>query len=336
MANYSIQLINILDSINDTKTVGLSESFLFKYDDVKYLVSVGHFKPIIKTLLNVTDKVQLRFTKENLWNELQLFNCPSDKYIQNAKIVKSYRTRFMEDDASVNMFMKGTKETFFNCGYEILNHNPIQKSIYQKIFLGKKDKVTVDDFKGLSGSPVFDDDSHLIGVFCKVKSIDDNLIGYVLPVIYLIKTIEKKDNSNMYYLDIKDMENTKLGKFEIQKNVLENSKIDYSIYYQPINSKIPLVIYFSFEGDSDKHIMCKNIKTNSSKKLEYLKYTNFDISQKINKKGGLFKLNTGLIVYLISNGMTIEYNKIISDYVTKLIKMNDVWIKFNDDNIIKI
>ena len=45
----------------------------------------------------------------------------------------------------------------------------------------------------------------------------------------------------------------------------------------------------------------------------------------------LVKLNTGLLTYLISNGMDSEYQKIINEYISKNIIINDIWLKFNNE-----
>jgi hypothetical protein len=325
MANYTIRLTNIIDSINSTKSKGTSEGFLFKYNNTTYLISVHHFKPIIQTIIGSSDKSILRHKNHILWNELQIFTEPDEKYTLNTKIIKTYRLRFNEPKTILNIYINNRKAQFASCGYNIVYHTPIQKSIYNQILLEKTfTKEMISKYKGLSGSPVFDNYENLVGIFSKIKVIDDKLYGYVLPVIYLIKSLEKTDNENLYYLNINDYENLKIGKYE----VLQNEENIPTIYYYPINSKIPLDIFFSFEGDIDKSLICKNIQL---KKYEFQKYDNFDISQKIIKKEDTFKLNTGLLTYLISNGMDFQYQKIINEYISKNLIISDIWIKFNNE-----
>jgi hypothetical protein len=328
MANYTIRLTNIIDSINSTKSKGTSEGFLFKYNNTTYLISVHHFKPIIHTIVGSSDKSFLRQKKNILWNELQIFNEPAEKYTLNTKIIKTYRLRFNEPKTILNIYINNRKAPFASCGYNIVNHTPIQKSIYNKILLEETfTQEMIPKYKGLSGSPVFDDCENLVGIFSKIKVIDDKLYGYVLPVIYLIKSLEKIDNENLYYLKIDNYQNLKVGKYE----VLQNEENIPKIYYHPINTKLPLDIFYSFEGDIDKNLICKNLKTLHLKKYDFIKYDNFDISQKIVKRDDTFKLNTGLLTYLISNGMDSEYQKIINEYISKNIVINDIWLKFNNE-----
>ena len=57
---------------------------------------------------------------------------------------------------------------------------------------------------------------------------------------------------------------------------------------------------------------------------------------KIIKKDNKFKLNTGLLTYLVSNGMDSEYNKILDDYIKKDDSLKDVWISFDTNTQISI
>jgi len=319
--NDTIKLINIIDSINNTKTKGTSLGFIFK----NYLISVHHFKPILNTIIDSTDKCILEPAKTILWNELQIFKCPKQSYIENIKHIKSYRTRFLEKGTNISMTINKRKENFACCGYNILYHTHIQKSIYLKVLLSENTS-DIEKFIGLSGSPVFESE-HLIGIFTKIEN-SDKLYGYILPVIYLIRSLEKVDNENLYYLNIDSYDNKKIGKYELQ-----NNESGMNIYYQPINYKIPFEIYSTLEGDVDKQIITKNLKTSSIKKCEYIKYSNFDISINLIKKDDTLKLNTGLLMYLVSNGKDSELKILISKYEANNISLNDIWIKYTKSTI---
>jgi len=330
MANYSIKLLNIIDSINDTKSSGISEGFLFKYLDETVLISVHHFKPIVTTLINTSDKTLLRTKKNVFWNELMIFNVPDKKYTLNTKVIKKFRTRFLEKSTPINMYINNKKETFASECYKVLQHSPSQKNIYLEFLISDNPEnrnTIISKYKGLSGSPVFDDDENLIGVFCKIKSNKNQLYGLILPIIYLIKSMEKKDNEYLYYLNTNDTPISKIGKYEIK-----NSE---KIYYLPVNDEIPLDIYYSIEGDIHKSIRCKE-KSGALNLYEYKKYDNYDITNRIIRKDNKFKLNTGLLVYLVSNGMDSEYNKILEDYIKKYDSLKDIWIKFDTNTIINV
>ena len=293
-----IKIINIIDNITDKKINCLAESFIFKFGNDSMIVSTHHFKPIIKTLLYDRNKTELVHHTINYWNELQIFKCPD--ILEKVKSIKSYRTRFIEKNTPVFFSINNITDRYNVCGYDILYHTPIQKSIYMKILLSNN---IIDNFKGCSGTPVFDSNNNLIGIFCKMRIIDGETYGYILPVIYLIRTLEKKDNKNLYFLDIDNYENMKIGNYEVDSM--------NTIYYQATNCRIPLEIYYSLEGDMRKTIICK--QNNVIFPTTYDMYNNFDISLKLIHNHNLVKLNTASYIMFIQNND--EYNLFIKKYM---------------------
>ena len=327
MSDYSIKLLNIIDSINDTKSIGISKGFLFKYLNEIVLISVHHFKPIITTLINTIEKPLLITKKNVFWNELLIFNNPNKRYTLNTKVIKTYRTRFIKKLTQINIFINNKKETFISLWYNILQNTPCLKSYYLYFLISEElNNITslLFKYKGLSGSPVFDNDKNIIGIFCKVKIEDNKLYGLVLPIIYLIKTLEKSDNENLYFLNTEINSINKIEKYKINKY--------NKIYYSPINYEIPLDIFYILDGDNNKFLNCK--KKENVVLIDYIKYSNYDITNKIIKKDNTFKLNTGLLTYLVSNGMNSEYNKIMDEYIKKYDSLKDIWISFTSETIL--
>jgi hypothetical protein len=93
-------------------------------------------------------------------------------------------------------------------------------------------------------------------------------------------------------------------------------------------------IFYILDGDNNKFLNCK--KKGSVVLIDYIKFSNYDITNKIIKKDNTFKLNTGLLTYLVSNGMNSEYNKIMDEYIKKYDSLKDIWISFNTDTKILI
>ena len=338
MNKYDIDLIHIMKRIDDTNSVGMSKGILFKYLRKTRVIAVHHFKSITASLINTdiiknntiktTEKVLLRVDKNVYWNELMVFNNPDKKYTLNTRVIKSYRTKFVEKETPVNMIINNKKNTFISEYYDIIQISPCQKNYYLHFLISdNKCNELKDKFIGLSGTPVFDNDQHLIGIFCKIKIVDDKLYGLVLPVIYLIKTLDKEDNENLYYLNIDILNINKIGKYKIKQYLPDT---EYKIYYLPIKYEIPLDIYYSLEGNIHNTIKCKE-KNNSITLFNYEKYENYDISNKIIKKDNKFKLNTGLLTYLVSNNMDSEYIMILNNYIKKCNYLQDIWISFDNE-----
>lgn len=342
MANYTINLIHQISSLTESINESKSSGFLFKYNNINYVITVHHYLPIIKTILDTTSEtVELKKFKTINWNELNIFESPEEKFLLNTKIIKSYRTRFPEIKSIMKMEINNKFERYECYDYYTWCVNPLSKlrSMYIKFFIGcvnEEQRVNIiNKYQGLSGKPVFDSDDKLIGIFCKsifennTESKDRtsyNVYGLVLPTIYLIKSLSKKDNESVYYLDINDFD-LKLGKFEIQK---ENN-FEFSIYYLPINYKIPLDIYVNLEGDEDTKIMSKNTKTLSSKILKFIKNENFDFKLKLEKNAsGDYKLNTGFISTLIKGGYKKQAFDICTKYKDYREPINNIYITLSD------
>lgn len=329
MANYTINLVHHISTLTSLIKEYKSTGFLFKYNNIMYIISVHHFLPILKTILDATSEIiELNKLTNINWNELNIYQAPNEKYLLNTKIIKSYRTRFPEKNAIIKIEIGNDFERYEIVDYYNACLNPLSKlrSIYIKFFIGKiKDSERlniINKFQELSGKPIFDKEDKLIGVFCKIIiSPSFEVYGLVLPIIYLIKSLNKKDNESIYYLDIKEFD-LKLGKYEIQKD-----DFNYSIYYPPTLSKIPLDIFVILEGDNDSKIMSKNTKTLVSKSLKFIKNENFDFNLKLEtNEDGNFKLNTGFISTLLKSGYKKQATEIISKYFDCKERINDIYV----------
>ena len=337
MANYTIKLINKIASLNDiTSTDAKSNGFIFRYDNNNYIISVHHFLPIIKTQLDTTSEViELKKLKQINWNELAIYECPDTKFLLKTKIVKNYRTRFIEKNTPIKIEINNRFETYSSYDTTTYWINPLAKlrSIYIRFYIGTFKKQDVlnesNKFKGLSGTPILDIDNKLIGVFCKIN-IENNkeddtfkIYGYVLPSIYIIKSINKNNNEATFNIDAESFDNIKLGKYEIQKDKTNQ----YVIYYLPTNCKLPLDIFLSLDGDEDKSIMSKNIDNMKCRSFKFIKNNNFDLNLNlIQNEKSEYKLNTGFMSILFKTGHKIKAESIAKKYI-EYKSMDNIWVQ---------
>ena len=334
MANYTIKLINKIASFNNITTDSKSNGFLFKYDNNNYIISIHHFLPICGTKLDTTSEVvELKKIKTINWNELAIYECPDNKFLLNTKIIKNYRTRF-DRNITLNIQINNRIEKYYCHDFYTFCLNPLSKlrCVYIRFLIGTFTKEEINNinnkFKGLSGMPILDIENKLIGVFCKItieNNKDDDkfkICGYILPSIYIIKSINKNNNESFYQIDSQSYDNIKLGKYEIQKD----KSNQYNIYYLPTNYKLPLDVYFALEGDEDKTMMSKNIKTLSSRQLKFTKNDYFDLNiNLIQNENKEYKLNTGFMSILMKNGHKQIANSIVQKYYNSK-SLNDTWI----------
>ena len=327
MAVPSMKIKHTLETLNNKTISKVSSGFIFKFNNVEYIVSVHHFMPIIESCFEaLPSSISLPVFTKPLWNELLILNKINNKYFTIFKKIKKYKTRFLEKNDNVTIYINNKPETFACFDYIPISHHYLfdHRSIYQKIFLSR-DTQNTEKYQGLSGSPVFDDDDYLIGIFCKIIIEPSGIYGLVLPVYYLTKTLIKEDNNSVYNIDIDNFENIKIGKYDVQKQ-----EDDLYIYHTQTNYKLPLDVYLNLEGDINKRIDCKDNHKNETITSRFIKMNDFDISTQLYKNENKYKLNNGLIAIL----KLYKYKLNIEEMIK--IPLNDIWLQFNDSEIVSI
>ena len=260
-------------------------SFIFCYENIKYTITTHHFIPFNEQLiysLYGKNKIMNKLLIRPIWNEILVLDC-IDSFDHN--VIRNFKkSKPLENEDlyigfnHIKCKMIGIK--YFSIGY--INGNP--RILY---YVLKSDEQIE---RGLSGSPVFDKDNKLIGIFCKMKRNE----YYVLPVIYLIKTLEKSDNSNIYWIDNNIKNIRKINNFNIKNN---------NIYYKIFNN-IPTDIFLLLEGDKDSTLTIKEQITNKKKSKtiideKVIKFKNF--TDKFN-----FNLNNEIQIDKITNDIIVN------------------------------
>ena len=339
MATYSIKLKNTISLLNDNSENGDGYGFQFKYKGISYIISVHHFLPITKTELDINSEVvELKKTTTINWNELSIFDNPDSKFLLNTKSIKNYRLRFLKENTIIKMEVDNCIEKYSYYDTNIYVHPSRIKNIYIRFLIGKYKKSDITNvqntYQGLSGSPVLDTENKLIGVFSKIgfdksnndKSNDDiiTFYGYIIPSLYIIKSLEKKNNEAIFQMNLDSFDNLKLGKYDVQKN----KDNQYSIHYRPSNIKLELDMYFLLEGDDNKKITSLDTKTKTNKELEFVKFDYFDFNcELVRNEKNQYKLNTGLISTLLKSRYRTQLPIIFRKY-KDCETLNNIWIDF--------
>jgi len=332
MALYSLKLINKIASFNDSERIKGSSGFIFKCNGIKYIITTHHYLPIKSTYVDINnDLIPLKKIKDIYWNDLNIFEYPSASEILeksykdfiNKKIVKSFRTPFEKKNSQIKI----CEEKYPVYDYYNSEKSPFCKikNIYMRFYIGKSKEIDIEKFKGYSGAPVFSLDGRLIGVFCKFMVQEEHTLGIVLPTIYILKSIQKNDNNNMYRLDFNSYDNLKIGNYEIQKEY-----DDYYIYHPSIKYKLPLDIYYNLEGDKNKFTVIKNTLTKTITSKQFINNNNFDIDINLisTNERNTFKFNSGLLSMLFLYGYKNAIQKIIKNYLNYKRNLNNIFITF--------
>ena len=334
MALYSLKLINKIASFNNSELNKGSSGFIFKCNGIKYIITTHHYLPIISTSLDIGDKIiPLKKIKDIYWNDLNIFEFPlisiSDKELINKIFIKSFRTKFEKKNEQIKILVNYKEERYPIYDYYNSEKSPFCKikNIYMRFYISEyKNDTNINKFKGLSGAPVFSIDGRLIGVFCKFMIQDEHILGVVLPTIYILKSIQKNDNTNLYKLQLNSYENLKIGNYDIQK--IDD---DYYVYYPNIKYKIPIEIYYNLEGDKNKYVTIKNTVTKNETTRKFINFSNFDININLilSDERNTFKFNSGLLAILFLYGYKNGIQKIINNYLNYSQNLNNIFITFN-------
>lgn len=290
-----LQLFNLVEKNNNTIVKVKSKGFIFNYMNINYIISVHHFQSILRCSF---DDIRLSLKEHILWNELSIYEAP---ILNGFEVIKSYSVQLKKFKM---IFMKDKDNTMLSfpfIDFKYIYYNPItrQQNMYIRFQVNN-----MDGFKGLSGSPIFNENNNLVGVFCKIEIEDDKIYGLALPTIYLIKSLTKKDNSSNYLLDlplkISDKSN-KLGNHIIYYEEKTNM---YTIYHKSLKYTIGLDVFMSLEGDIDM------VTTYNNTELQYIKDERFDNTLKIIKDGEKIKLNMGCLTNIWAD-KSIDYGKFL-------------------------
>ena len=172
------------DNIN-FKLKSKSSGFLLNYENRNIIVTVHHFLPLdLNNIFYEKDDCQIKLNTviRSSWNELLLLNS-TDEINSNHNIFKvnNFRLKIPNINEKIIVSDKSVKVKNYHYfpvglipGYPRLKYIEIEND---------------NKFENISGSPVFDSKSKIIGILCKGNKIENTT--YILPIVYLLKTLLK-------------------------------------------------------------------------------------------------------------------------------------------------
>lgn len=199
-----------------------------------YIVSINHHLPIDKAYIN--DRLVEIYTKP-IWNELLiLYNNIGKKSNVQINITFPKKNSVLYINKQIQFKMETTE-------YFHINHlDFLPKNIYLKA----KMINTKIKYQSLSGSPVYSNNK-LIGIFAKCDY--HNKYVYILPIYYLIKTLNKYNNNGIYNVSCSDKKITKINNHYVKNNMVYHPSLKI---YLNVNS------FCVLEGDINNKIILNN------------------------------------------------------------------------------
>lgn len=216
---------------------------IIKYNKLNYLITLHHGLPI-KLVTITIDDIDINISEFDycIWNELIMVkdfkNIRENQFVFK-QFVKKQIDSSIELEINKTDICRFIENVFFPIN--MMPENPI--NLYYKLS-NNSDKIK----KGSSGIPIHTKDKKLIGIFSK----KENNSIYVIPIIYILKSIEKTDNDNIYFLDENNI--NKINNYMVKEK---------KIYHNQLKTIIPIDTYLVLEGDIDKMIYITDKKLKS-------------------------------------------------------------------------
>jgi len=320
----TISLKFITTKINNIDVENDVTGFVLNYNGKNHIITIHHFLPINKVYECETNN-ELDIEINSSWNEgliLKTDNVNLSKY----KIFSKVHNNIPKLNSRLSMRTNGNRIEFEFIGYEMFPFNNIQLDV-PMIFIKTRIISDVNNFAGYCGSPVFINNK-IIGIFSKKRT--DSNIAFIIPIYIITKNLEKEDNSNIYTMNIKNIQ--KIGSWIVNK--------DNEVYHPTLKLNIPIATYFLIEGD----LNFKSIIHFGKKKIS------IDLVQTVIKKDQIFdsnvnivtrniteyKLNLRLLSFLknINFDSNILYDLIQTFMRQKKETQKDTWIEISDNKIL--
>jgi hypothetical protein len=273
---------------------------IIKYEGVEYIISTTHNYPFIN------DNI-----KSILWNELLII----EKESISKKNIPELQYKIPDDKSFVILETENTiYELSIDESLTLMSFDGINNIYIPYITATFNEKIKNPELlRGLSGSPIFIINRYYDKKNNKVKHIK-KIIGifsqfnmhtnqaYIIPSYLIKKTLDKKDNLNVYTLP--NIETTKkIGRFNISNG---------NIIFHHIFGNIPISTFLLIEGDADKDMIIQELEYPLSSKI--IKENEFNIDKQ--KMETFYIVNSKLISIL----RKIKKYNIIKDILSNKLK----------------
>jgi hypothetical protein len=296
----------------------------------KYILTVNHGLPIKKIFINdINTSYNISEWAEPVIIPLQ-YDTNTSNYISFSKW--QIAMPHILNDMYVLINNKLVSLTFVKLHFEPLHlfkNNPYMLYIIAKL----PDEYTYELVSGNSGAPIFiktPSGNKLVGILTQHHK-EHNVI-YIIPIHIFMKSIDKKDNINIYGIDTTKISNinniTKIGRYKVFNDLIYGPMI----FDAALRCRIPLSTYFLIYGDINKKYSItfkKNGETLTEIIDAYIINKQLPISPEIRiiTQNNKYKVTVGLLHLLKLTQPKLLYKlfEIINRRI-ELKETNDFWI----------
>jgi hypothetical protein len=291
------------------------KSFVLNYKKVNYLISVHHNLPI-DSVYNLSNQEKLNITVNSGWSEVLVLDTQN---IDLKQLSINYKIQNRLPKRDDRLFIKTNDQIYRTTviGYEFIPFDNLTENLTLPYITSRIDQ-SIEDLSGLSGSPVFIEDT-LIGVFSKFDTKES--IAYIIPIYIIIQNLRKQDNSNIYGLPI-DLKINKINSYNIKDDL---------VYHPTLKINVTVNTYLMLECDLKSKISVRHDTTNIMISHMITKPLKLNISNEIFivNKDLEYKINSRLLILL----KNLNVNKQIILCLFNHISKNSCTFSIKDNKI---
>jgi hypothetical protein len=296
----------------------------------KYILTVNHGLPIKKIFINDIN-ISCNISE---WAESVIIPLQYETNITNYISFSKWQIAMPHilNDMYVLLNNKLISLTYVKLHFEPLHlfkNNPYMLYIIAKL----PKEYTYELVSGNSGTPIFIKTltgDKLVGILTQHHK--EHNVVYIIPIHIFMKSIDKKDNINIYGIDTTKISNinniTKIGRYKVFNDLIYGPMI----FDAALRCRIPLSTYFLIYGDINKKYSV-TFKKNGETLTEIIDASIFNeelsISPeiKIIKQNNKYKVTVGLLHLLKLTHPKLLYK--LFEIINKRIELketNDFWI----------
>jgi hypothetical protein len=292
-----------LESLEDIDINIKLKGFILNYESKNYMITLHSYYPIKKIILNDTILEKNDNILESSWNELLIIkNIFDDSEYKKIKKIKTALPYINQE-----LYCNNDKLTVIDYSYNNINHIPLYPRLLYIVVFSNETHC--------KGMPVFQKNKKLIGII----SNKYNGKTYIIPSLYIIKTLQKNCNDKIYTINIDDIK--KINKFNVVNNM---------IYHNLLTINIPLDVYLTLEGDKNKIVTI-----NKTDEFEFTELKNNTISNEryLLKEDDNYIVNASLLITL-----KVINNCIIGDFMCFIRSnlSNKILLNISNDDILNL
>lgn len=246
----SPQILYELVEIKNMKLTRQLTGTVITLSNKKYILTVNHGLPIKKIFINDIN-TSCNITE---WAEAVIIPLQNEIDTSNYMTFSKWQisTPHILNDMYALINNKLVSLTYVKLHFgplHLFTNNPYMLYIIAKL----PDEYTYELVSGNSGAPIFiktPTGNKLVGILTQHHK-EHNVI-YIIPIHIFMKSIDKKDNINIYGIDTTKISNinniTKIGRYKVFNDLIYGPMI----FDAALRCRIPLSTYFLIYGDINK------------------------------------------------------------------------------------